>query len=998
MITISSMGLGEGAAAYLTQGCEDYYAYEEILPFTAFYDPDGVFDNELHGQQVDPVRFKHLCAGRHYLTGLPLTKTVDDRHRAGVDLTFSVPKSLSIIHALGSESIRKQIDDLHNQCVKRSLNFFTDKAAFTRYKVNGEIFYEKTKLLFALFPHHESRAGDMQEHIHVATLNICKNSSGNYAAIDTRSLFVWRTAAAARYHVDLAYTLMNEAKIYCERDGMNFKCSVVPDELCEYFSSRRATIKEVAEELHDHIESRAYGIETEISDLARQVLSQVPHLRAHQCDISDVSNRHIATIISKITRDKKVDFSHSEYLSIWEKRAQESGIDLSFLDRVASNSLIRKSDPVTVEAVKKSVLNETLLSLTEQSTTFTETVLHEKLAENSIGLLSLDEVDQLHKQLLGSRELVPVKKIESGLQLYTTVDQIKLELGMKNYVCERQNDFYHKLSIKEIADVLPEFERDKQKEVPGFKLTEEQKRAIVNVGNLCGGVAAYEGLAGTGKSNIANVLERVYRKKGYKVLGYAFSKDAAKVLEKSSGIKSRSLDALLTEHFINQVAGNEVKLDKNTVIIIDESGMVGGRKGYSFLNAVKESGAKLIFSGDDKQTLPILAGQISGLIASESHATKIGMIRRQALDENDQFNNSEWRRDIVRMLLKGEGHRALQELDKRNHIHLDTSNHTAILSMVKAWHEQTIKGADCMMVATKNEDVQEVSALARAMFIQDGTVLKETEVEFDTKQGPLRFAVGDRIRLGMNYKDSSAEIDISNGSTGVITNIVKRQSGYDITYRDSEFDKEITINTDTYITHKKQLPIRYNYCSTIYASQGKTVDNVFVFASDYMDRRLAYVAASRNRFNIELYAGVSEWSEYIEKRRPWMFEKYNTDVVTREMLLDEIGQRFSQPSENALAIEHLSTSQVQQALSYEPVESVRLSKDHRYQVAYEKHLESYLQEHSTDFKSQVDAGVSRLERTASIRLSKLNTLIESVKHLYDTKPPKPDSLDLPFNE
>ena len=538
MITISSMGRGSSAADYLTKKSEDYYSYDEIMPYTQFYDPNGLFGDELHNKNIIPEQFKNLCAGRHPNSAISLTRSIGDQHKAGTDITFSVPKPVSVIHALCGEKTRELVDEIHVKAVKRSLDFLTDKAGFTRYKVNNKVYHEKTNLLFGLFPHHESRSGDMQEHIHVAVLNICKNSSGNYSAIDSRPLFIWRGAAGARYNVDLAHGLMQQAGIKCERDGRNFTCPVVPGELNDYFSQRRRTIECVAKELKDHLKSKQHGITTQMSDLAENVLRQVPFLTPKQCDISDISNRHIATVISKITRDKKVDCTHAQYLSLWEERANASGVDLSFIDQVASRSLIRNTDPTVLSKIKAEIIRDTLVSLTEQKTVFSEPVLHEKIAEKSIGLLSIDEVDEIYNQLNSFGDIVPIKKQANGLQLFTTVDQIKLELGIKNYLSEHETDFSHQIGIKELAEDIRVFEAEQRKKTPSFKLSEEQKTAIVNVANVCGGVAAYEGIAGAGKSTIARVLANTYQRQGYKVMGYAFSKDAARVLEKRARLKN----------------------------------------------------------------------------------------------------------------------------------------------------------------------------------------------------------------------------------------------------------------------------------------------------------------------------------------------------------------------------------------------------------------------------------------------------------------------------
>ncbi|MGO7486762.1 hypothetical protein ACCT28_37125, partial [Rhizobium ruizarguesonis] len=48
----------------------------------------------------------------------------------------------------------------------------------------------------------------------------------------------------------------------------------------------------------------------------------------------------------------------------------------------------------------------------------------------------------------------------------------------------------------------------------------------------------------------------------------------------------------------------------------------------------------------------------------------------------------------------------------------------------------------------------------------------------------------------------------------------------------------------------------HGYATTIHKTQGATVDRSFVLASTTMDRHLTYVAMTRHREEVQLYAGL----------------------------------------------------------------------------------------------------------------------------------------------
>jgi len=78
------------------------------------------------------------------------------RRQAGLDLTFSADKSVSVLWALGGEETRHAIESAHERSVNVALRYLEQEAAWTRRGKGGEDF-ERCELLFSKFQHSTSR-------------------------------------------------------------------------------------------------------------------------------------------------------------------------------------------------------------------------------------------------------------------------------------------------------------------------------------------------------------------------------------------------------------------------------------------------------------------------------------------------------------------------------------------------------------------------------------------------------------------------------------------------------------------------------------------------------------------------------------------------------------------------------------------------------------------------------------------------------------------------
>ncbi|WP_114138857.1 MobF family relaxase, partial [Klebsiella pneumoniae] len=123
--------------------------------------------------KVDKQVFTELLQGK-LPDGSDLTRIQDgvNKHRPGYDLTFSAPKSVSMLAMLGGD---KRLIDAHNRAVTVALNQ-VESLASTRVKKDGVSETVLTgNLIIARFNHDTSRAQDPQIHTHSVVINATQN-------------------------------------------------------------------------------------------------------------------------------------------------------------------------------------------------------------------------------------------------------------------------------------------------------------------------------------------------------------------------------------------------------------------------------------------------------------------------------------------------------------------------------------------------------------------------------------------------------------------------------------------------------------------------------------------------------------------------------------------------------------------------------------------------------------------------------------------------------
>lgn len=363
------------------------------------------------------------------------------------------------------------------------------------------------------------------------------------------------------------------------------------------------------------------------------------------------------------------------------------------------------------------------------------------------------------------------------------------------------------------------------------RLSDEQRIAIERItGNER--LAMVVGRAGAGKTTMMKTAREIWEAEGFKVVGGALAGKAAEGLEKEAGIESRTLASWQL-----QWQRDRLHLDDKTIFVMDEAGMVASRQMADFVSEVSRSGAKLVLIGDAGQLQPIEAG---GAFASLSNITgyaELETIYRQLED---------WMREASMSLARGDVEAALTAYNDRGHVIETATKDEAIAALVKDWVEDYDPNRSSLILAYMRRDVRTLNELARSALIERGQISEGHE--FRTAEGARNFAVGDQVVFLKN----EGSLGVMNGMIGRVAEAEKGRIVVEV----GEEKRKIEIDQRFY-TH-----VDHGYATTVHKSQGATVDRVKVLASSMFDRHLSYVALTRHRESVELYASADEFKRY----------------------------------------------------------------------------------------------------------------------------------------
>lgn len=451
----------------------------------------------------------------------------------------------------------------------------------------------------------------------------------------------------------------------------------------------------------------------------------------------------------------------------------------------------------------------------------------------------------------------------------------------------------------------------------GFELTAEQKRAVEHV-TQDGRLSLVLGVAGAGKSTMLEAARRTWHGAGYEVIGSALAAKAASGLWDSSGIESRTIESLvygwqrrdewnalsprrreevlvrLNHMTPSQKAGyrgpapppSTLKtLHAGSVLVVDEAGMVDSRTMAKLVKEVDRSGAKLVLVGDPNQLPAIGAGAAFRSIAERVGYAEIATVYRQ---------REQWQRDATTALSKGRIGDALLAYDAAGRIRFEADIHAARDALVRDYLDDAARApaATRAALAFRNVDVDELNGAIRAGRRAGGHL--GADILFPATRGrgqaggprELPFAVGDRVHFlangalqiegvpGRGRRAPTHKVDNSDLGT-----IVAARDGSLVVQLDGQ--RNGAARPPVVVDHSTYRSIDHGYAVTIHKAQGATVDRAYVLPVE-LDRALSYVALSRHRSELTVYATrdvTKDLSALTDSMSTWHFKQSSLDYA-----------------------------------------------------------------------------------------------------------------------
>lgn len=638
---------------------------------------------------LDPVAlYRHADGTDSYGEALRHAGARVDTRRAGLDVTVSAPKSVSVLLALADPTVAHTVRAAHDTAVAEVVAYLqrTTATAVRGHHGGGRAATRigSDGLIVAAFEHATSRAGDPQLHTHLVIPNLIRGVDGRWSALDSRAAFRSARTASSLYHAVLRGELTRRLGVawtpieqsVAEIDG-------IPRQLLEVFSKRRAQI---------------------VAELDRRALDG-PKAAQAAC---------LSTRTAKKTEPQATSTQR------WAAETRAAGCNPQTVVARALRGA-RAPDLPELEALAGRLFGPT--GMTADVTTFTAQDLARAVCDtlppgSPVSLASLDE---LVRNLLRHPAVVPVLDPDGrdGRDpAYTTAELLATEQHALTLAATQ---------IDAVVGRVPA--ATTQAALEQTALSAEQRLLVEQVTSSTRLVEVVAGPAGCGKTAALAIAQQLWSRAGHSVVGACVSWVAAQQLHAATGIPATSLHTLLS-------SAERRGLPAGVVVVIDEAGLVDTRTHARLLDAINATGGKLVLLGDPHQLPEIGAGGLFAALAARPDTIQLTGNQRQ---------HAAWERDALATLRAGDVPTALDAYSRHRRIHTAATPSELQARIAADYATARGRGQDVVILASRRADVAALNRAVRDQLITTGT-LGPDELPIDA----LRFRAGERVILTAN--------------------------------------------------------------------------------------------------------------------------------------------------------------------------------------------------------------------------------------------------------
>jgi conjugative relaxase-like TrwC/TraI family protein len=852
---------------------QSYHAEEFGNARENYYTEGEQIRGEWHGRlaeqwglrgEVREEHFQRLSEGHHPITGDQLIRHQAAReymnrrgekisameHRAGWDATFSAPKSVSLTALVGGDD---RVQEAHRESVSVALD---ELERYVQARIGGNLPAETTgKWVAAKFEHDSARPVDgyaaPQLHTHVVFFNLTETDDGDAHALQTRELYKTQQYATAAYRSELAYRL-KELGYEIERG-----------------ESSQPEIKGYSKEYLEASSPRRQQIEEHLAK-ENQRGAGAAQIAAHQ------------------TREGKLELSHEEMQERHEAMALQFGNQPERVVEAAQERREQLQEEPGEKAIGQALTYSREKNLEREAVAEERELLRDAL-NRSMGDGTVAEVKAELEKRVRAGEFIETSNRAPG-RAFTTSEMIDHERNTIQLMRAGQNQH----------EPIASFEARREIEQDHSHLSESQRAAVEQILSSRDQVTALEGVAGAGKTTSLVAIREAAEREGYKVEGFAPTSRAAQKLGEA-GIESSTLQRHLTRT-------EEPHDGQKRLYVLDESSLASTKQMNELLHRLREND-RVLLVGDSRQHEAVEAGRpYQQLQEAGIETARLDEIVRQkdpALKE------------VVEQLSRGNVREAIERLDMQGRVHEIPDRDERLKEIANDYATKPegtlVVSPDNQSRREINEAIHRTMQSQGQVEIKEHkqrVLVARQEVTGADRQWAAQYQPGDVVRYTRGSKTHGIEegeyarVEHANEKENLVT--VKRENGEQVSYDPrrlhgvtlyreierafSEGDRvQFTApNRERHIANRElgtiekidgssNLQLRldsgrtvafnikqnrhldYGYAVTSHSSQGQTADRVLIHidteqvGEKLVNRRLAYVAVSRGRYDAQVY-------------------------------------------------------------------------------------------------------------------------------------------------
>ena len=819
----------------------------------------------LHGG-VQEEQFQRLSDGQHPITGEQLVRYQTAReymdkqgntvkameHRAGWDATFSAPKSVSLTALVGGD---ERVQEAHRASVGVALD---ELERYVQARLGGNLPPETTgKWVAAKFEHDSARPvksyAAPQLHTHVVLFNLTETENGEIRPLQPQELYRTQRYATAVYRSELAHRL---------------------------------------QELGYEIEHGKCG-QPEIKGYSREYLeASSPRRKQIEEHLAKENQRGAgaAQIAAHQTREAKIELSHEEMQRRHKDMASEFGNQPEHVKAEAQDRAHEVSQE-SGENIAHSAGTFARERNFERDAVADERALLTDALRRSMGGATLAQAKADFEERIKYGEFVEAQKKGSAPgRAFTTAEMIAFEQDTINTMRAGQDEHPALATFgtrRAIRETRPH-------------LSDTQRRAVEQILSSRDQMTALEGVAGAGKTTSLVAIREAAEREEYIVKGLAPTSRAAQKLAEG-GIRSTTLQ----RHLAPSVEGQD---QRKHFYILDESSLASTRQMNELLHRLRAND-RVLLVGDTRQHQAVEAGRPYQQLQEAG-------IQTARLDEIVRQKDPALK-EVVEKLSRGQVRQAMEKLDSGGRVHEIADRDERIAVIAHEYAKQPkgtlVVSPDNQSRMAINQAIHYAMQDTDQMPYREHrmrVLVARQEITGADRQWATQYEPGNVVR----YTKGSKTLGIAPGEYARVESVdekqnhvtVERENGqrqsYDprrlqgvTLYREAEraFSEGDRIqftapNREQYVANRElgtieklddsgNLRIRLDsgrsiafnirenphldcgYAVTSHSSQGQTADRVLIHVDTeqggekLINRRFAYVAVSRARYDAQIY-------------------------------------------------------------------------------------------------------------------------------------------------